>query len=143
MVVQARPQRLRVVCWVTAAALVLLFAGLAVALRGGTGGGGVFTAADQVAMVGLGLLAAAGVLVFTRPYVRADERRVRIRNVIGSYDLPWEVVTAVRFDDASPWAVLELADDDQVAVMAVQAVDKAYAVEAVRGLRRLLADRSG
>ena len=142
MVVEARPQRLRVVCWVTAAALVVLFAGLATALRGGTGGGGVFTPADQAAMVGLGLVAAAGVLLFTRPYVRADEQRVRVRNVIGGYDLPWEVVTAVRFDDSSPWAVLELADDDQVAVMAVQAVDKAYAVQAVRGLRALLAAHS-
>jgi len=135
--VRARPQRLRIVCWASAAAIVVFFAVVGTALRGGTEGGGSFNASDQLAMVGLGILLAAGVLMLTRPRVEADDRGVRVRNVIGGYDLPWSVVRAVRFDDGSPWASLELLDDETVAVLAVQANDKAYAVEAVRGLRRL------
>jgi hypothetical protein len=129
----------RVVCWVAAAVIVAVFAAVATALRGGTEGGGAFAAGDQLAMFGLGVLAAAGVLLFTRPRVEADAHGVRVRNVVGGYDLPWEIVAAVRFDDRSPWASLELADDETIAVMAVQAADKDYAVALVRGLRELLA----
>lgn len=139
-VVRARPQRLRLVCWISAVAIVAVFTAVATALRGETEGGGAFGRGDQAAMVGLGLLMAAGVLAFTRPRVEADSERVRVRNVVGGYDLPWSAVRAVQFHDGSPWASLELADDDTVAVLAVQAADKEYAVTAVRGLRRLLAE---
>lgn len=138
-VVRARPRKARVVCWIAAAAVVVVCTVVATGLRGSTGEGrGVFQAGDQVAMVGLGLLGAFAILMFTRPRVEADIRGVRVRNVIGSYDLPWEVVRAVRFNRGAPWATLDLQDDDTVAVMAVQAADKQYAVEAVRGLRTLL-----
>jgi hypothetical protein len=139
-VVRARPRRLRLVCWLSAVSIVAVFTAVATALRGGTEGGGAFGAGDQAAMVGLGLLMAAGVLAFTRPRVEADAERVRVKNVVGGYDLPWSVVRAVRFHDGSPWASLELLDDETVSVLAVQAADKEYAVAAVRGLRQLLAE---
>jgi hypothetical protein len=99
----------------------------------------VFQRGDQVAMIGLGVLAAAGILMFTRPRVEADGAGVRVRNIVGSYELPWDLVREVRFSRGAPWASLELTDDDVVAVMAVQAADKERAVEAVRSLRALLA----
>ncbi|MGH3737040.1 MAG: PH domain-containing protein [Micromonosporaceae bacterium] len=135
--VKARPRKAAVVCWIAAIAVVVIFSAVATGLRGDTEGGGVFGVADQVAMVGLGLLGAAGILWLTRPRVEADSERIRIRNVVGSYDLPWDLVRAVRFDRGAPWASLELADYEVVSVMAVQAADKEYAVEAVRGLRAL------
>ena len=142
-----RPRKIRRVCWILAPAVVAFFAVLAVALGGDAGEvderGGAFEASDQLAMVGLGLLAAAAILLFTRPKVTADARHVRIQNVIGGYDLPWEVVRAVRFGRGSPWATLELEDDDVVAVMAVQATDKDHAVAAVRALRALHAASRG
>jgi len=139
-VVRARPQRLRRVCWASAGAIVVVFVLLGFALHGSNNGNGVvFHTGDQIATGGLGLLVAAAVLTLTRPYVEADDSHVRIRNIVGSYDLPWSVVRGVRFDPGSPWATLDLADDDEVAVMAVQAVDKDYAVTAVTGLRSLLA----
>jgi len=127
------------VCWLAAAAVIAVFVVLSVVLGSRGEGGLAFHAGDQAAMVGLGLLVAAGILTLTRPRVVADADRIRIRNVLGSYDLPWEVVVAIRFADGSPWASLDLADDDQVALMAIQAADKEYAVAAVAGLRRLLA----
>ena len=100
----------------------------------------MFEAGDQWAMIGLGVALAIGILMFTRPRVEADGTGIRVRNVIGGYELPWEVVRAVRFGRGAPWASLDLEDDDTVAVMAVQAADKQYAVEAVRTLRALLAE---
>jgi hypothetical protein len=138
--VSFRPRKLRVVCWASAAAIVIVFTAVSFGLHGplGDGAPGVFQRGDQAAMIGLGLLAAAGVLMFTRPRVTADEHGVRVRNLVGGYELPWEIVRSVRFNRGSAWASLELEDDDMVGVMAVQANDKEYAVEAVRSLRTLL-----
>jgi hypothetical protein len=139
-VVKARPIKTTRIAWALAVLVVVVFSVVATTLRGPTDSGkSVFQPSDQYAMIGLGVLFALGILMFTRPRVVADADRIRIRNVFGGYDLPWEVVRSVEFRRGSPWASLELQDDDVVAVMAVQAADKAYAVAAVRGLRALLA----
>jgi hypothetical protein len=136
--VTLRPQKARLVCALAAAAIVIVFTAVALGLSGSTGEGkGVFRAGDQAAMIVLGVLAALGVLALTRPRVRADAEGIHVRNLVGGYDLPWSVVRAVRFPHGSSWASLELEDDDLVAVMAVQAVDKEYAVAGVRALRAL------
>ncbi len=137
--VVVRPWRLRLVCWVLAAAVVAVSAFVAVALRTTTEGEAQFQLADQIAMFLLGLLIAGAVLAFTRARVEADLSGVRVRNVVGEKALPWPVVTAVRMDDGAPWASLELHDDDTVALLAIQANDGERAVEAVLALRRLLA----
>lgn len=137
-VLRVRPRRVRVVAWVAAAAIVVLFSFVATALRGPTGEGtAVFQPGDQAAMVGLGLLAAAGVLLFARPRVEADTQVIKIKNIIGGYQLPWQIVRAVRFDRGAAWVSLELEDDDLVPVMAIQRVDGEHAVTAVRALRAL------
>jgi len=127
-----------VVCWSLAAAVVVLFTLVGTGLRGPTGeGAATFQRGDQFAMIGLGVLGALVILLFTRPAVEADARGIRVRNVLGSYDLPWEVVRTVRFDRGSAWASLELHDDDLVPMLAVQAVDRERAVAGVRALRAL------
>ncbi|MFR9776186.1 PH domain-containing protein [Micromonospora sp. MS34] len=137
-VVTVRPRRIRLVCWASAVALVVVFSAVATSLRGSLGDGyGTFQRGDQLAMVGLGVFGALGILLFTRPRVVADAKGVRVRNVIGSYELPWEVIRGVRFDRGAPWASLELHDDDLLPMVALQAADKERAVEAVRALRRL------
>lgn len=128
-----RPRRIRIVAWTAAAAVVIFFTLIATAL----GRGDVFHPGDQAAMVGLGIAFGAAILVFTRPLVRADEQGVQIRNVIGGYRLPWQVVRAVRFERGAAWATLELHDDDLVSVMAIQRADKQHAVAAVRALRAM------
>jgi hypothetical protein len=107
-------------------------------LRGSTGeGGATFQRGDQAAMIGLGVLAALGILHFTRLKVEADADGIRVRNLIGGYELPWTHVRAIRFNRGTPWATLELGDDDMVPMMALQAADKEYAIEGVRALRAL------
>jgi len=138
--VRARPIKATRVAWVLAVVVVAVFAAVATTLRGATDSGkGVFQASDQWAMIVLGVLGALGILMFTRPRVEADERGIRIRNLVGGYDLPWDVVRSVQFTRGAPWASLELRDDDLIPMMAIQATDKKYALEALRGLRALLA----
>jgi hypothetical protein len=137
-VVRARPRRARLVAWIAAPVIVVVFTLIATSLRGTVGeSGAAFQAGDSAAMIGLGVLAALGALIFTRPKVEADRAGIRVRNLISSYELPWEVVRAVRFGRGAPWVTLDLEDDDVVAVLAVQAVDRQYALDAVRGLRAL------
>jgi hypothetical protein len=98
-----------------------------------------FHATDQVAMAGIGLVLGAAILMLGRSRVDADATGVRVRNVAGQRVLPWSMVRAVRFDRKSPWATLQLRNEDVVVVLAVQAVDRERAVRAVEGLRALLA----
>ena len=139
--VEYRPKKIRWVAAASAGAVVVLFTALSFGLHGSTGfdNSGQFERGDQTAMIGLGVLIGLGILAFTRPRVKADADGIKIRNVVGGYELPWAVVRAVRFDRNSPWATLDLEDDEQVSVHALQAADKEYAVEGVRTLRGLLA----
>ena len=139
-----RPHKIRWVAAPSAVAVVVLFTALSFGLHGSTGDGvGQFQRGDQLAMVGLGILIALGILAFLRPRVIADAEHIRIRNVVGGYDLPWSAVRAVRFDRNSPWAQLEMQDDDTVSIHALQAADKDYAVEGVRALRALHSGAAG
>lgn len=139
-VVTARPRKATAIARAMAGAVVVIFTAIGVGLHGKTDSGtGVFGVWDQVAMIGLGILGALGILLFTRPRVEADARGIRVRNLVGGYDVPWELVRSVQFGRGAPWATLELQDDDIVSMMAVQAADKQYAVATVRALRGLLA----
>jgi hypothetical protein len=140
--VRARPVRLRRLCAALAALVVVVFGGIALVLRSGHTGA-AFGVADQVAIFGLGLAVAAGLLVLARPTLEADERELRIRNVLGRHVIPWSAVRTVLFRDNRPWATLELHDDDQVPLMAVQAADGERTIEVVRALRQLLARSRG
>jgi hypothetical protein len=135
-VVRARPVRLRRICAGTAAVVLAVFTVAAVLLPAGSAGA-AFGRADQVALLGIGVLVAAGVLLVGRPTLEADARGLRVRNILGSHDLPWGLVRAVSFRDGSPWASLDLVDDETVALMAVQAGDGERALATVRALRRL------
>jgi hypothetical protein len=137
-VLRVRPRRIRIVVWIAAPVIVLVFTAIAVSLRGTFNEtGAAFQTTDQVAMILLGLLVAAGSLLLARPCVEADAAGVRVRNTVTSVDLPWEVVRAVRFGRGAPWVTLDLQDDDVVSVLAIQAVDKEHAVRAVRALRAI------
>ena len=137
--VTAVPRRLRVVCAIAAAVVVAVMVVVAVLLTSSSTGVVTFGLADQVAMVGLGLFLGAGILTLGASRVDADADGVRVRNVLVRRSLPWELVRAVRFDRDSSWASLEMSNRDEVALLAVQAADRARALDAVEGLRALLA----
>lgn len=136
--VRIRPHRTRVASWIGATVCVLAAVALSAALSGPiTGGPELFGPADRIATVGLGLIGALAVLALGRPLVEADGDRIRVRNILGSVELPWGVVREIRFEHGASCASLELQDDDVVTVQAVQAVDKKRAVAAIRALREL------
>jgi hypothetical protein len=136
--VSAVPRRMRQACAVLAAVVVAVMAVVALVLKSSSTGTVRFQTSDQVAMLGIGLAIGAGILFLGRSRVDADGSGVRLRNILGGRELPWSVIRAVRFDRKSAWASLLLQNGDEVAVLALQAVDGERAAEAVEGLRRLL-----
>ena len=131
-----RPRKIRRVAFASAVGIVAVFAVVGV-LLGDTPTGVIFRVSDQIAMVCLGVLLAAGVLLLTRPKVTANAEGVEVRNVIMSHRFDWADVLYVSFPDGAAWARLELPEDEYISVMAVQAVDRDYAVSSVRALREL------
>jgi len=131
-----RPRRVTWVAVVLAVVLVAVFVAVGVLLRRSETGVS-FQLADQIAMAMIGVLLAATALLFARPRLRAGPDGVHVRNVIGSHRLPWALVQRVSFPDGSPWARIDLPDDEYVPVMAIQAVDGQRAVHAIRALREL------
>ena len=127
-----RPKRVRFVCAGAALAIVLMFTVIGISL---TGAG--FETSDQWAMFLLGLLFGAGIMLIARPTVRADAASIKVKNIIGGYELPWSVIRKIRFDRGQPWVYLDLENDDTVAVIAVQATDGQRAVRVVKHLRAL------
>jgi hypothetical protein len=130
---------MRVICAGAAAAVLTVLVVVGVLLKSSSTGVVSFSTADQVAMIGLGVLLAAGILLLGRPRVDADATGIRVRNILGSHDLPWTAVRSVRFDPKSAWASLLLVTGEEIAVLAVQSADAERAVTAVEGLRALLA----
>jgi hypothetical protein len=130
---------MRLVCAATAAVVVGAMVVVGALLKSSSTGVVSFHTADQVAMICLGVIIGGGILALGRPRVDADADGIRVRNILGSHRLGWELVRSVRFDRSAAWASLLLTTGEELAVLAVQAADKEYAVSAVEGLRALLA----
>jgi hypothetical protein len=137
--VSAVPRRMRQLCALAAAVVVLVMTYAALTLKSSSTGVVRFGTVDQFAIGGLGLVLGAGLLALGRSRVDADAEGIRFRNIGLGHALPWTAIRAVAFDRKSPWASLVLRNGDEVALLAVQAVDKQHAVHAVEGLRDLLA----
>ncbi|MEV0083335.1 PH domain-containing protein [Saccharopolyspora sp. NPDC050642] len=134
--VEVRPRKVRRIAIPIAVVLVLAFAVVGLLLRN-TPTGVIFSVSDQVAMVALGLLLGGGVMLLTRPRLRADADGVEVRNIIGTQRFSWPLVQAVTFPDGASWARLELPEDEYVPIMAIQASDGERAIKAMRELREL------
>ncbi|HET6736016.1 PH domain-containing protein [Mycobacterium sp.] len=100
--------------------------------------GVIFQTADQVAIALLGVVIACAVLMFARPRLRVGASGVAVRNLLGDKLIPWSDVVDVSFPRGARWARVDLPDDEYVPVMAIQAVDKNRAVDAMDSVRGLL-----
>jgi Bacterial PH domain len=101
--------------------------------------GVVFRTDDQVAIAVLGIVIAAAVLMFARPRLRIGPRGLGVRNLLGERIIAWPDVVDVSFPPGARWAHVDLADDEYVQLMAIQAVDKERAVAAMDAVRELMA----
>ena len=128
---------MRLVCVLVGAVVVAVMVYVAAGLKETTNTVVTYRTSDQVAIVGLGVVLAAGVLFLGRSRVDADAGGVRVRNVVVHHRLPWQAVRAVRFERKSPWASLLLENGDEISMLAVQAVDGERAAVVIEGLRAL------
>ncbi len=101
--------------------------------------GVIFQTSDQVAIAMLGLVIAGVVLLFARPRLRVGPAGLSVRNLLGYRLVRWPDIVGVSFPAGSRWARIDLPDDEYVPVMAIQAVDKDRAVDAMDTVRSLLA----
>lgn len=101
--------------------------------------GVVFQTADQVAIALLGLVIAGVVLLFARPRLRVGPPGMSVRNLLGDKLIEWPDIVGVSFPVGNRWARIDLPDDEYIPVMAIQAVDKNRAVDAMDTVRSLLA----
>ncbi|HZA10800.1 PH domain-containing protein [Mycobacterium sp.] len=97
-----------------------------------------FQTSDQIAMGGLGIVLAGVILLFARPRLRVGKAGVSVRNLLGDRLIRWPQVVDVSFPRGARWARVELPDDEYVPVMAIQAVDKERAVQAMDATRALV-----
>jgi hypothetical protein len=100
--------------------------------------GVVFQTADQLAMAGLGVVIAGAVLLFARPRLRVGKDGLAVRNMLGEKLIAWPDVVGVSFPMGARWARVDLPDDEYVALMAIQSVDKERAVAAMDRVRELV-----
>ena len=100
--------------------------------------GVIFRTSDQVAMGVLGIVLGGLVLLFARPRLRAGPSGIAVRNLLSFKLIPWSDVVGVSFPSGARWARVDLPDDEYTPAMAIQAVDKDRAVEAMDQLRALV-----
>ena len=101
--------------------------------------GVIFQTADQVAIALLGVVIGGVVLLFARPRLRLGPSGIAVRNLLGYKVIPWPDVVGVSFPVGARWARIDLPDDEYIPVMAIQAIDKDRAVDAMDRLRDALA----
>ncbi len=134
-----RPRKGRIVPYGFAVLVLVVCAGLAVALPGGTGR---FALTDRLGVLGVGVVVAAFLCVLARPHLTVDEGGLQVVNLFFSRNLEWAEVVDVNLDRGDPWVLLDLADGDTLAVMAIQANDGEQARRAAQQLRDLVAAHS-
>ncbi len=100
--------------------------------------GVLFRTADQVGIALVGITLASVVLLLARPRLRAGAAGISVRNALGYKLIPWSDVVDVSFPRGARWARVDLADDEYTPVLAIQAVDKDRAVQAMDRLRAVM-----
>ena len=134
---EVKPHLTPYFAWGAAALIVAAHVVVGALLKIGSTGV-VFRTYDQVAIAMVGIVIACFVSLFARPRLRVGPSGVAVRNLFGYRLFPWDEVVDVSFHEGARWARLDLPDDEYVAVMAIQAVDKGRAVEAMDDVRALL-----
>ncbi|MBV9091509.1 MAG: PH domain-containing protein [Mycobacteriaceae bacterium] len=134
---QVRPHLTTYFAYVAAFLIAAVSIVLGVLLKVGSTGV-VFRTDDQVAIAVLGIVIAMAVLLFARPRLRAGPGGLGVRNLLGERIIAWPDVVDVSFPAGARWARVDLADDEYVQLMAIQAVDKERAVAAMDAVRELL-----
>jgi hypothetical protein len=132
-----RPRRGALVARVAALGSLVAFAVLAfVVPEGGAAGFGL---PDRLLTFGFGVAVAAFLWRYARLRAVPSRTGLRVVNLVRSHDLEWAEILSVGFSGGAPWVVLELADTEEVSVMAIQRADGAFADKEAARLAALVA----
>jgi hypothetical protein len=129
-----RPRRGRALPLVMATVALTVCTGVAVGM-GATGQWGV---GDQLMLVALGAALAAFLWRYASIRAVPDADGITVRNLLVTRRVEWADVVEVLFPEGAPWVSFELADDDELAVMAVQRADGDLGRAEARRLARLV-----
>lgn len=132
-----RPRTMRRAAIATAS--VIAVAGVIVAVLDNRSSGAYMRVWDQIAWGGMALLIAASVLILLRPRVRVGPAGLLVRNVLEDRLIAWNDVVDVSFPPGKRWARVDLDSNEYVPVVAIQSVDREYAVEAMDTVRKAMA----
>lgn len=106
-----------------AVASVVVFALVAVYGPAPLGAGPWVQVLNRVGVALIGVAIAAFLWRFGLIRAEPSPRGLRVVNLVRSHDLEWAQIVRVGFSGGAPWAVLELTDTEEVAVMAIQRAD--------------------
>ncbi|MCV7162469.1 PH domain-containing protein [Mycolicibacterium brisbanense] len=134
--VEIKPYRTPMFAYAAAFVLVAAHITIGALLKVGSTGV-VFQTSDQVAMALLGVILAGAVLMLARPRLRVGAQGLAVRNLVSYKLVPWSDVVGVSFPVGARWARVDLPDDEYIPLMAIQAIDKGRAVDAMDQLRAL------
>jgi hypothetical protein len=138
ILLQVRPRKVTIWACVAAFAVVAFMVVVGILLRG-TNEGVQFRTADQIALIGVGVVIGGAMLTITRPRLRVDRQGLWIRNMLGEELVPWALVVRVSYPVGAPWAQVMMPDDEIKPLMAIQGMDRGRAVNALDTVRALQA----
>lgn len=132
-----RPHRIAILGAVAAVVVLATMIVLAITLQAD---GIPLRTVDKIGFGSTGVFAAAAIMLVARPKITADASGMTVRNVLGDSVLPWPIVMKIAFPPGAHWAQAVLADDETLPLMAIQAMDRQRAVEALKQIRALHAE---
>lgn len=133
--VTAHPVRSARIALGAACAVIALFTVGGIWLRPDTAGESV-NFADQVGIIGAGVLIAVPILSLLRPRLRVDASGIETRGFFGGYrHVDWDLVRRIEFPPKARFARVVLPGDELVVLYAVQRGDRERSVEVMDALR--------
>jgi len=103
---------------------------------------GRFSFLERATLVLFGLMAFAVWFALMRSKVTADASGVKVVNGYRTQVFAWSQIIAVNLRRGAPWAGIDLSDGTSVSAMGIQGSDGERARQAVRDLRRLVAENT-
>jgi hypothetical protein len=107
-----RPRRITIFSTISAAVVLAAMIVVGILLQSAEDGV-TFRLADQIGLIGVGVVVAGGIMTGARPRLRVDRTGLWVRNILGETFFEWAVVLRVAFPEGAHWAQLLLADDER------------------------------
>lgn len=133
-----RPQTGAWVARVTAIASVVVFGAVAIFGPTPTGASAQLALLDRLLVAGIGVAMALFLWRYARIRAIPTPEGLTVVNLFRRYELSWAQILRVGFSGGAAWAVLELTDTEELAVMAIQRADGERARRAASRLAALI-----